>query len=72
MVAVPAATPVTTPVEPTVAAAVLVLVQTPPVVVLVNEVVAAAHTVPVPVIVPAEGNGFTATVALIWQPVGNV
>ncbi len=49
---VPAATPVTTPELFTVAAAVLLLLQVPPVIVLVNVVVAPSHTVAVPAGVP--------------------
>ena len=61
MVAVPAATPVTTPVpEFTVATAVLLLLQLPPLVpLLVNVVVDPAQTVEEPLIVPAFGAAFT-------------
>ena len=61
MVAVPAATPVTTPVLATVAIPVALLLHAPPVVPLVNVVVPPAHTVAVPVIEPALGKGLTVT-----------
>lgn len=54
IVLVPAITPLTMPVaEPMVATAVLVDDQMPPVILLLNDVVAAGHTVAVPDIVPA-------------------
>ena len=61
MVAEPAATPVTTPVaEFTVAAAVLLLLQVPPVLpLLVNAVLAPAQTVEAPFTIPAFGSGLT-------------
>ena len=46
---------------PIVATAVLLLVHAPPVVVLLNDVVAVAQTIAVPVIVPATGSGLTVT-----------
>ncbi len=53
----PAETPVARPeLMSIVATAVLLLVQSPPVTVLLNVVVAASHTVVVPDIVPASGN----------------
>jgi hypothetical protein len=55
----PAATPETIPEVPTVAINVLPLLQTPPVVALLNVVVAEGQTVAVPVIVPAAGFGLT-------------
>ena len=62
MVTVPAATPVTTPVdEPTVAKPVLLLLHVPPVVAQASVVVAPSHTVSVPVI----GNGFTLTFIVV-------
>ena len=66
MVAVPAATPVTVPVEPTVAADALVLLHVPPLVASFNDVVAPpSHTLGVPVIdAGAEGSGFTVTLAV--------
>jgi len=51
MVAVPAAAPVTFPEVFTVAIAVLLLLHVPPVVALLNDVVAPGHTTVVPVIV---------------------
>ncbi len=59
MVAVPAATPVTTPVLPTVAMPVALLLHVPPVVALLSVVVLPTVTVAVPVMVPADGNGLT-------------
>jgi len=59
MVAVPAATPVTIPVPLMIATLVLPLLHTPPVVSLLNVVVAVAHSTVVPVIVPALGIAFT-------------
>ena len=53
MVTVPAATPVTMPVDPTVATDVVPEVHTPPPVPSLNVVVAPVQTVAVPVIVPA-------------------
>ena len=69
MVAVPAVTPVTSPVEMTVAFPEL-LVQVPPAGVLPSEVIEPTHTLAIPVI--AVGTGFTVTGAVIIQPVGNV
>ncbi len=71
MVAVPAATPETTPEALTVATAVLLLDQLPPVNPLeIREVVAPAQIVVVPEIVPALGNAFIVTVVevLVLQP----
>ena len=72
MVAVPGATPVTTPVpEFTVATAVLLLLQLPPLVpLLVNVVVDPTQTVAAPLTVPAFGSGFTvsALVAVVEHP----
>ena len=61
MVADPPVTPSTTPVVPTVAIPVLPLLQTPPVATSEREVVAVAHTVMAPLMVPASGSGFTVT-----------
>ena len=75
MVAVPADTPVTVPVLPTVATVVVVLLQAPPVVASLNPVVDPAQTVAVPVIVPADGNGLTVTTlvaAAVPQPLVTV
>ena len=77
MVAFPAATPVTTPVDVfTVAAALLLLLQLPPSVpLLVNVVVEPAHTVEVPLTVPAFGRAFTLIFAdsvAVPQPVVTV
>ena len=75
MVAVPADTPVTVPVVPTVATVVAVLLHAPPVVASLNPVVEPAQTVAVPVMVPADGNGLTVTTlvaAAIPQPLVTV
>jgi hypothetical protein len=61
MVAVPAATPVTTPVEPTVATEVLLLLHVPPVTVSLKVVVDEVQTVAVPVIEPADEDAPTVT-----------
>ena len=53
MVTVPPETPVTTPVLPTVASKVLLLLQLPPVTVSLKLIVAPLHTVGPPLIVPA-------------------
>ena len=66
MVAVPAATPFTTPVVPMVATPVLLLLHTPPAVVLLKVVVDPWHTDATPVI--AAGNGFTVTVTVVLPP----
>jgi len=58
----PAPTPVTTPVEPTVASEVLALLQVPPVVASPRVMVAPTHTVVGPVTVPAVGSGLTVMV----------
>lgn len=55
MVAVPEASPETTPAEDTVAMAGEPLLQVPPVPVVVNVVVAPTHNVPVPDTAPAVG-----------------
>ena len=57
----PAAMPVTIPVVPTVARAVLLLDHTPPPVALLRAVLDPAQTVVVPVIEPALGSGLTVT-----------
>ena len=59
MVVVPAAMPVTTPAVLTVPLAGVMLLHTPPLTDGVSVVVAATHTVAVPVSVPAFGRGFT-------------
>ena len=64
MVDVPDATPLTRPLLFTVAAEVLVLLHAPPVVPSLNDVVEPAHTVAVPLIVPATGNGLTVTICV--------
>lgn len=64
MIVVPAATPVTTPVEPTVAILVAVLLHTPPVAASVKVILVAGHTVDAPDIEPALGLGFTVTTAV--------
>ena len=66
---VPADTPVTIPVEPIVATAVLPLAQAPPVDASLNEVVAPWHTAAVPDI--AAGNPLTVTIVVARQPVGS-
>lgn len=69
----PAEIPVTTPVVGLmVAAAVLVLLQVPPVTLLTNVVVEPVHTKVVPPMVPAFGNGLTVigyVVLALPQPV---
>ena len=75
MVVVPAATPFTEPEALTVAAAVLVLLHTPPVVPSLNDVVEPAHTVAAPLIEPADGNGLTVitrVAATVPQPLVTV
>ena len=63
--------PITTPVaDPTVAIAVLLLLQVPPVEPSLNVVVKPEHTCKVPVI--ATGNGLTFTVTVSIQPVPKV
>ena len=62
ILAVPPDTPVTTPVVFTVATAVLLLDQVPPVVVAVNALVAPSQNVVVPEMLPAVGKVFTNTV----------
>lgn len=61
MLVVPAVTPVTTPVEPTVALALLAL-QVPPVVASVSVMVADTHTEDEPFTVPALADGVTVTI----------
>ena len=63
---VPAATPDTVPSVPTVALVTVPLIQVPPVVASVRFVIIPAHTVAVPVIVPAPG--FTVTTLVAKQP----
>lgn len=63
----PAATPDTMPVEPTVAIATSAEVQSPPGAASASIVVAPAHTVAVPVIVPATGSAVTVTSASVRQ-----
>ena len=72
---VPAATPVTTPVDEfTVAVAVLADDQTPPVVVLAKVVVAPSHTDVVPVMAATVGNALIVTVVVtaLVQPLALV
>ena len=74
MVDVPADTPPTVP-PLTVATPVLVLLHMPPVAPSLNAVVEPAHTVAVPVMVPATGNGLTVTTcvaATVPQPLVTV
>ncbi len=68
MSTVPATTPVTTPVLPTVAIATSDDDHVPPVVVLLRVIVLPTHTIDAPVIVPAEDNGLTVTVAVRKHP----
>jgi len=70
MVAVPADTPLTTPVLPTVATDVLPLLHTPPLVASLRLVAEPAHTFIVPVIADTVGNGLTVTdeVTVVIQP----
>lgn len=70
IVAVPDDTPVTVPLELTVAIVVLLLLQVPPNVVLVSEVVPPVHKLVVPLM--ADGSGLTVNVANTPQPVGRV
>ena len=65
MVAVPAATPVTKPEPVTLATAGLLLLHVPPLTELLSVIVAPAHTVPDPLIVPAVALPFTVTVAVL-------
>ena len=60
----PADTPLTLPLPSTVAIAVLLLVQLPPLTPSVKAVLALTQTVVVPLIVPASGNGLTATLVV--------
>ena len=57
----PAETPVTNPVVPTVATDVLLLDQVPPAVALDKAMAEPVHTLVAPVIEPAEGNGLIVT-----------
>ena len=68
MIAVPANSPVTTPLVPTRTFILVVLHVPPPA--SVNAVVAPTHSVNVPVI--AAGNGFTVTIVATKHPVDNV
>ena len=70
MQALPPATPVATPEASTVAIAVLLQLQVPPVVLLLNEEVVPAQNTVVPVI--AAGALFTVICAVILQPLDNV
>ena len=62
MVAAPTDTPVTTPLELTVATAVLLLLQVPPEVAFVNVVPEPTHIAEVPLIAETVGEAFTVTV----------
>ena len=62
IVALPAATPLTTPELFTVAIVVAPELQVPPVVASPNDILPPGHTKGVPVIAAAEGNGLTVTV----------
>ena len=75
MVIVPADTPFTLPDPSTVATPVAVLLQAPPEAVSLKPVTELTHTVAVPVIVPADGNGLTVTTsvaAAVPQPLVTV
>ncbi len=61
----PADTPVTIPVEPTVETPVAPELHVPPDAVLLRVVVAATQTVAVPVMEPALGEGFTVTSCVV-------
>jgi len=65
IVAPPPDTPVTIPVAPTVAIAVLPLLQTPPVTDSIKEMAAPAHTDEAPVMVPETGGGLTVIIRLV-------
>ena len=67
MTAVPPATAVTVPSEPTVATEVLLLDQTPPAAASVSDSVEPAHTGALPVI--GVGSALTVTTAVLVQPV---
>ena len=71
MMAIPPDTPVTIPVDPTVATPVDAELHVPPVPVVDRVIKAPAHTVIVPDIVPALATGFTLIVVAVAQPVGN-
>lgn len=68
MVTAPDETPFTTPPVPTVATAVLALLQVPPGLASANVVLAPTHTLTGPGGVMAEGLAFTVTVAVTKQP----
>jgi hypothetical protein len=71
MLAVPDVRPDTMPVPaPTVATAVLLLLQVPPVLVVLSVVVCPTQALVLPVI--TAGSGFTVATAVRWQPVPNV
>ena len=72
MVAEPAVTPVTTPVELTVATPVLLLLHTPPVGDDDSAVVEVAHTVVLPVIGDTTGNACTVNEVVRSQPAAEV
>ena len=61
----PAATPVTTPAVETVAMAVLALTHVPPVMASESVVLLPAHTLVVPVMVPADGDELTVTTFVV-------
>ena len=62
--ALPALNPFTIPVVLTLATTMLLLLQLPPLVVLVSVIFDASQTVCVPSIVPAIGNGLTVTICV--------
>ena len=63
----PDAIPVTTPVVPIVASVPSLLLQVPPAVASLSEVVKPTHTLAVPLIEP--GSAFTVTTVVVLQPV---
>ena len=67
MVAIPAPVPVTTPVLPTVAMAVLLLLHTPPGAPSIRLMVLPTHTLVGPLMVPALAARLTVTVEVAWQ-----
>lgn len=66
----PALTPVTIPVEPTVAMNMSLQLHTPPVGAEANDVNNPIHTFLIPVIL--DGTGLTVTITVVKQPVANV
>ena len=67
---VPADTPVTIPIELTVAVDILLLLHAPPPMLSLNVIIAPVHTMPGPEM--ADGNGFIVTPFVALQPAGKV